>query len=184
MPVDPIFETVFKEIYGKPCWRVTPGHGSFLTFEFGDPHLDIREPVARKEDTPEPVYQDLSSRRVFIHGDWHLWIYCCEWRVFRESKLVGDSSSDARIQQAADFLDGQKLVRFSMRLPTVQCVFDFDLGGRLETRPCDRDSEQRLFFDQMAHKVLVLRADGFYSYHRSDEARTEEWKPIQELRPH
>ncbi|HET9839415.1 MAG TPA: hypothetical protein VFR84_14385 [Candidatus Angelobacter sp.] len=179
MPVDPIFDAVFKDIYGKPCWRVTPGHGSFLTLEFGNPHLEIREPITPRENTPQDVGEDLQSRRVSIHGDWHLWIYCCNWRVLRENELVGDSSSDSRIQRAADYLDGQKLVQFSIQVPSVQCVFAFDLGACLETRPYDHDSEQWLFFDQRASKVLTLRADGFYSYHRSDQAGEEEWLPIQ-----
>lgn len=183
MPIDPIFDALFKEIYGKPCWRVTPGHGSFLTLEFGDPHLEIREPMAPREDTPENVGEDLQSRRVFIHGDWHLWIYCCDWRVLREEKLVGDSSSDSRIQQAADYLNGQKLIHFSIRLPRIECAFGFDLGARLETRPYDRDSEQWLFFDQRTHKVLTLRADGRYSYHPSSQAGKEDWQPILVARP-
>jgi hypothetical protein len=37
------FEKVFKGILGKPCWDVKPGHGSFLTMEFGKPHLEVRE---------------------------------------------------------------------------------------------------------------------------------------------
>jgi hypothetical protein len=179
MPVDPIFETVFQEIYGQPCWRVSPGYGSFLTLEFGNPHLEIREPQVPKPGTTKRVRQLMMSRKVFIHGDWHLWIYCCEWKVFRRRELVGDSSSKSRIQRAADFLDGQKLVRFSIRPRRMQCVFEFDLGGRLETRPYDQRGEQWFFFIKPAHMVLTLRADGYYSYHRSDRAENEKWKRIQ-----
>jgi hypothetical protein len=177
MPVSPIFETVFKEIYGQPCWRATPGYGSFLTLEFGNPHLEIREPGVPRENVTKPVRELIMSRKVFIHGDWHLWINCCDWKVFRGKQLAGDSSTKARIQRAADFLDGQKLVRFSIRPRKVQCAFEFDLGGRLETRPYDHHSEQWFFFDR-AHMVLTLRADGYYCYDRSDVAAEKKWKSI------
>jgi hypothetical protein len=178
MPVDPIFETVFKEIYGKPCWLVKRGHGSFLTFEFGDPHLEIREPEVPKENVTGSLRQLMRSRKVFIHGDWHLWIYCCAWKVFRGKELVGDSSAKVAIRHAANFLDGQKLVGFSLRPYRVQCAFEFDLGGRLETRPYDRQSEQWLFYDHRPHMVLTLRADGYYQYGRSDVPPAKNWTQI------
>jgi hypothetical protein len=48
----------------------------------------------------------------------------------------------------------------------------------LETRPYDTQKEQWLFYDDRAHKVLILRADGFYSYERSDVPDSKRWKPI------
>jgi hypothetical protein len=178
MPIDPIFEKVFAEIYGRPCWRVSPGWGSFLTFEFGDPHLEVREPIQPKAKVSPRVSKDLMRRRIFIKGDWHLWIYCCDWKVFSKGKLIGKSTLQSSIQRAADALDGQKLTRFSIRSKQMRCVFEFDLGGVLETRPYDTQKEQWLFYDDRAHKVLILRADGFYSYERSDVPDSKRWKPI------
>jgi hypothetical protein len=177
--IDPIFETVFKEIYGKPCWQVKRGYGSFLTLEFGDPHLEIREPKVPKENVTGPVRQLMKSRLIFIHGDWHLWIYCCDWKVFHGKKLVGDSSTRVAMRHAANFLDGQKLVGFSLRPQRVQCTFEFDLGGRLETRPYDRRSEQWHFYDRREHMTLTLRADGYHQYDRSDVPPSGKWTPIQ-----
>ncbi len=34
----------FSPLYGMPCWNAKHGHGSFITFEFGEPHLEIHEP--------------------------------------------------------------------------------------------------------------------------------------------
>jgi hypothetical protein len=121
----------------------------------------------------------LARRRVFIHGDWHLWIYCCDWEVFSAGQLIGRSTSEATIQKAADILDGQKLVSFSMTAQPLRCRFEFDLDGRLETYPYDGESEQWLFYNSRNHMVLVLRADGVYSYSRSDRSDEKEWKPIQ-----
>ena len=42
-----IFQKVFREIYGKPCWNVKPGYGSFFSREFGKPHLEVRHQPSR-----------------------------------------------------------------------------------------------------------------------------------------
>lgn len=179
MQTDQIFEKVFKRVYDLPCWRVSLGWGSFLTFEFGEPHLDIREPSVSKGNVSEKVRKQLARRHVFIKGDWHLWINWCDWTVLRKKKLIGKSSSASTYPETADFLDGQKLVRFSILPKELRCVFEFDLGGRLETRPYDRHSDQWLFFDKRLHQVLVLRADGNYAYGPSDRLDHEDkWKPV------
>src|SRR6202521_1939253 len=70
--------------------------------------------VHRKEwltpDTSPRVQKVLARRNVFVHGEWHLWIYCCNWKVFTKGKRTGDSSTKPRIRLAADVLNGQKLI--------------------------------------------------------------------------
>jgi hypothetical protein len=34
----------FAKVYGRPAWRAQVGYGKFLTFEFGNPHLEISGP--------------------------------------------------------------------------------------------------------------------------------------------
>lgn len=41
----------FRPLYGLPCWNVRPGQGSFLTLEFGTPHLEIIEPREARHTT-------------------------------------------------------------------------------------------------------------------------------------
>ena len=178
MRVVPVFEKVFSKIYGKPCWLVRDGYGSTLTFEFGKPHLQVREPRAARNVSPR-IRAVLAKRRVFIHGDWHLWIYACDWKVFSRGKLVADSSTQSRAGRATSFIDGQKLTRFSISVKTLECSFHFDLGAILKTRPFDKVSEQWLLYDP-SHKVLTLRADGLYQHGRSDlPPAREKWLPIQ-----
>jgi hypothetical protein len=171
-------ERVVRRLYGKPCWGVKPGFGSFLTLEFGKPNLEVREPVVASKAASERVRQALARRRVQVHGEWHLWIYCCHWEVLSGNKRVGDSSSKTKIRRAAEFLNGQKLIGFAVSPGNVNCVFDFDLGASLKTRPYDKDGEQWLLYGP-SHKVLTLRADGFYTYQGSglheDRGR---WKPM------
>jgi hypothetical protein len=179
MPVSQTLERAFRKIYGKSCWGVKQGHGSFLTFEFGKPHLVVREPVIASRSASPRVRKALARRRAFARGQWHLWIYCCRWQVLSRGRIIAHSeSSDAKIQRAADLLNGQKLVRFSMSRK-LQCTLQFDLGGVLKTRPFDKDSEQWLLYGP-SKNILALRADSRYRYVRSDVPGNEgDWKLLQ-----
>ena len=178
--IDPTFEEVFKKVYGLPGWHVSPGWGSFLTFEFGAPYLEIREPITPKGKVSEKARRDLTRRAVSIRGEWHLWINCCNWNVLFNRKLIGESTSRRSYQDAADFLDGQKLTRVLIDSSESRSFFEFDLGGRLETSPYDVGSEQWMLFDRSVRKVLTLRADSHYSYDDFDCPNgNETWKPVQ-----
>jgi hypothetical protein len=180
-PILEVFEKAFGEIYGKPCWGVRAGYGSFLTMEFGKPHLEVREPIVASKDASVQVRKELVRRGVFVHGEWHLWIYCCDWEVLSKGKRIGDSSTKLKVRRAADCLDGQKLTRFSMSHRNVQCVFEFDLGATLRTRAYDKESEQWFLYEP-SQKVLSLWADGGYKHIRSDVSENKAWKPLQAKR--
>src|SRR6202044_1321814 len=117
---------VFEDILGKPCWDVKPGHGSFLTLEFGKPHLVVREPIAAKKARSAKVRSHLARRYVHVCGEWHLWIYGCDWEVRSKGKRIGDSSTKLGIRRAANILNGQKLIRYSILPRKVQSIFSFD----------------------------------------------------------
>jgi hypothetical protein len=180
MPVAQTLEKAFRRIYGMPCWGVKQGHGSFLTFEFGESHLVVCEPVIASRSVSSRAQEALARRRAFARGQWHLWIYCCSWQVLsRGRSLARSESSDTKIQRAADLLNGQKLVRFSVLPRKLQCIFEFDLGGILKTQPYDKKSEQWLLYEP-SKKVLILRADSRYKYARADTPSNEkDWKPLQ-----
>ena len=180
MRVATAFETAFEKIYGKPCWRVWKGIGSFLTFNFGKPHLEIREPIVASKEASQKVRESLARRNAVVKGDWILWIYCCSWEVLSHGRQVAHSeSSERRIVRAANLLDGQKLVRFSLVPRGLHCIFEFDLGGELRTRPFSRTHEQWLLYEP-TDKVLVLRADKRYSHHSSNAPdKAKDWKPVQ-----
>ena len=170
MQIAPIFHKVFREIYGKPCWNVKPGYGSFFTLEFGKPHLDVQEPTVASKGASRKVRRLLARRNVFVHGEWHLRIASCAWEVLSSGKNVGNGSTRLSMRRATDLLDGQKLIQFSFLPEKVWCVFEFDLGATLRTVPYDRKGEQWVLLtpDQRA---LTLRADRRYQYMRADLPR-------------
>ncbi len=155
-----------------------PGYGSFLTLEFGSPYLDVREPIIANKNASLRVRRHLARRCVFVHGEWHLWIYDCAWEIISGHKRVGNDSTRSGVQRAADLLDGQKLTRFSLVPKELRCVFDFDLGATLQTVPNNKKGEQWILYTPNK-KVLSLRADGRYQYMRSDQTGDKgQWKPI------
>lgn len=124
MPFDPQnpIQSVFADFIGRPAWQVQRGYGSFLTFEFGAPRLIVREPRTATSES-EKVRAGAARRLITARGDWHLWIYCCDWEVRSGGSLIGTSSDDDEaMARAAKILDGQKLSQVAigaLRAPRV-----------------------------------------------------------------
>lgn len=179
-----IVDDIFNPILGKPAWNVQYGIGSFLTFEFGDPHLVIREPREAKPGASRSVQRHLARRWIRVRGAWHLWIEHGEWRAYNLGKIIGDSNSSKRIlKKIASQFDGQALVRASVSEQADTC-FEFDLGGILEVFPGTPDVELPEMNDQWSlfeptGKVFTLRFDGYYC-HKSGQKLIcpEDWLPL------
>lgn len=108
-------QRLVRRLYGEPCWGVKPGVGSFLTLEFGKPNLQVREPVVATKGASASVRQTLARRQVRVHGEWHLWIYCCHWEVLSGNKRIGDSSTKTKMRCAAEFLLAKSSLAFRYR---------------------------------------------------------------------
>ncbi len=176
MPLDPTFDRCFAPLIGLPCWHVKPGYGSFITLEFGEPRLEIREPKdARKDATPK-VRKIFSQRKVTVRGQWHLWVYCCNWSIMKRDHIVGCSTDNDTVPAGTQFLDGQILTNATTD-SSFSSRFTFDLDGELTTRPRDADSEQWMLY-QPDGNVLSLRGDGTYCHSPSNtEQEHEQWMP-------
>jgi hypothetical protein len=175
-----LVEEVFRPLAGVPCWNVKRGYGSFLTLEFGAPYLEVRDPRPPKEGRSEKANRLLATRGVYVHGDWHLWIYCCNWRVFQGETVAGKSTSHLQMDNGARALDGQILTGIEVDLSAGIWNFQFDLGGCLATQRYARrsryyaeDKEQWLLY-QPDRMVLTVRADGKYSHQHGETRPSEE----------
>ena len=174
-------ERSFSKLRGKPCWGVTRGYGSFLTLEFGSPHLVVREPRTPVHSTSRRVRALFARRSVRVRGQWHLWIYCCEWLVRTKGDVVGDSTTSRRIDRAARELNGQKLLEVIINPRGARTRFVFDLGAELETKPFDRTREQWLLSEPSGH-VLSWRADRKYAYGPGNRPPSQkEWRSLARL---
>ena len=164
----------FDELFGVPSWNVKQGHGSFLTFEFGQPSLEIDE-VRYHEARPQ--FPATRSRLVTPRGEWHLWIYCCSWTIRQErTGLAHCESSSEVIDTACRVLAGQALTAVERAPLTRKVEFIFDLGGILETRGdgyTEADVSWMLF--RPDQRVFSYRHDGYYCL-GSVKSNADEWQ--------
>ncbi len=158
----------FAPLIGLPCWQVQQGVGSFLTLEFGIPHLRIAEPLR---------FRGSEKRRVTIAGEWHVWIYCCEWVLSNNGRdLVNSDDERADIAEALDVLDGQALESVEIDASNANTTFRFDLGGELSTRRAptgtyDEEPVDQWLLYQPNGDVLSLQSDGTYTTESGSETR-------------
>jgi hypothetical protein len=177
-----LIDKVFQPIIGKPCWQVQQGIGSFLTFEFGEPRLHIREPRQASEQASESVKRNAARRSIYVHGDWHLWVYICSWRIYlHDQELANDHLNRRAIKKAINELDGQAPTKVTIS-QDLRTTFEFDLGGRLETFPniedFDRDVDLWLLYEPSGD-VFTLRADGYYHHAPGNTLPQDyDWKPL------
>lgn len=158
-------EKVFANLYGIPCWNVQQGHGSFVTFEFGTPSLKIGKVYNRNPQDPNSH----ARRLVYPRGDWHLWVYCCEWRIAQNGNvLAANESTRECIAHACTVLNGQALKEFVYSTEKGTSRFLFDLGGKLNTGPYDDELLEQWMLYCPDGSVLTYRSDGAFAYGPSD----------------
>jgi hypothetical protein len=156
-----IIEKAFAPIRGIPCWNVRQGHGSFLTLEFGSPKLKIGEVRLRSSDDPYAY----GRRFISLHGDSHLWIYCCGWRIAQDGNVLAcNESTKESIATACRALEGQAFSEFSFRPEPGSSRFMFDLGGKISTGPYDDELLEQWMLYCADGNVLTYRSDGLFSH--------------------
>lgn len=149
---------------GRPAWCVCRGHGSAVTMEFGAPHLAVREPVQRVSDDTKKAHRSLLRRRVTPYGDWHLWIWCCHWRITSDSDEIANSEmADAAIENALNEIDGQKLLSVDATPDNATSVLRFEHGVEFQTWPwaeIDGDLADQWMLFMHSGEVFTHRQDG------------------------
>jgi len=125
---------VFAPLIGQLIWQVRLGFGTFMTAEFGQPHLRVREPMPARRTTTDVDRRILARRRVFVTGDWHLWIQNGEWSV-ATAHYTANASDNAPSAQCLGELEGQRLQSADKGGADKLLVLGFDLGGTLIVSP-------------------------------------------------
>lgn len=121
----PIMEVDIQEIkarvaplLGRKVWGASLGVGSFVTLEFGEQRL----PPIGKQQRP--------------HGEWHLWVYCCAWRLEKGNEVTA-GSEDPRdhLTTVIKQLDGLTLRSLEVLGPGLDSVFSFENDVTLRLFP-------------------------------------------------
>lgn len=167
----PPLETFISPVLGLPAWNVQQGHGSFLTFEFGEPNLVVYEYESERRGF---------RRNAYVRGEFHLWIYCCNWRALQDGKQTAFSEDSIEvIRTAAVNFNGQKLISIDVIPENGRSVFHFDLGGKLETWPYGDETTEEQWMIHAPTEAFSFRADGQYSIGSLDDPCNEAfWHPL------
>lgn len=132
----------------------------------------------------ERLWRFRARRLVTVQGDWHLWLYCCDWFLFAHGERVRNSENN--IEKVVKELNGQRLTAVTVNQLPGRSVFEFDLGARLCTRPHttrrqdaqDAHTEQWHLYEPSG-RVLGFRADGLYSHQSGNtQPDQQEWAAL------
>jgi len=151
----------FNPLIGLLAWQVRRGHGSFLTMEFGRPHLSVTEPIIARPDSDERVRRHLKRRRVFVSGDWHFWVQYGDWKLVTADGLLGSNDPPGSpLDECLGGLDGQRLLSVDVEKVTNSWVLNFDLGGLLKIWPSTETIEDLWALYIWNGDIISCQSDG------------------------
>ena len=129
-----IIEEIIKGLLGKKAWNARIGYGSFVTIEFGNPIVQEN---------------DQSS-----HGEWHLWVYICSWRIEKDNHIiVGDQDSKERMNETIKLIDGTTLESFEVLSTVLDAILRFSDGLTLRLFSILSNDEEN---DDSPHWMLYM----------------------------
>jgi hypothetical protein len=117
-----IIRSAFAPLAGLPCWQALGEFGTYLTFHFGVPKVDVTEP------TESIRFHRLTG----VQGQYVLRLEAYQWVAFQDGARLAKSESPRDvIRKTAGTLQGQKLIQIALRIRPAGGEFLFDLGGRV-----------------------------------------------------
>ena len=139
-------DSVIQRLIGLPIEQAQLGHGSFLTFDLGKPLKGEQE---RRE--------------------WHVWIYCCYWEMFRnESSVTHCEDNRLSISNSVESLAGRLFSKIAVGIDGGS-EFQFSDGTSIRTFPWEEEAESWMIYTPEGI-VLTLNSDGTWDYVRGDKS--------------
>jgi len=158
-----LVSTLCNEVAQLPCWHAQQGYGSYLTLEFGQPHLSTI------------FSRDPHKRKVTPQGEFELFIQCCYWTIEREGTLLAHcESSRPKIATALRAIDSKLLCNVVIDCISGNTDFEFEHDATLKTFPYEHLSREGTVFDSWhwfapENRVLTYSADGTYRLKQNGE---------------
>jgi len=128
-------EDIFAPLIGKIAFSLTQTYGSCFFIQFGDPYLQIREPIEPKHASSEKSKTSLRRRRVFVVGTWSLLVQDCNWMLTNEQRSVCQDDAVDDMENLFRGVEGQYLVSARCVEETNSCTLEFDMGASLRLWP-------------------------------------------------
>ena len=150
----------FEQLAGLPCWNVKAEYGSWLSLNFGTPHLETRE------GNPDAKIGSLKRRAVFVTGEFRVWVEMGAWEILENGKRIYHSDqSRAYLRRAASRLDSQKISVVALLGDEKTTVFSFDQGSQLHVRSVETaDADEGQWHVYCHGNCLTLLANWTLEY--------------------
>ena len=146
-------QAIIKPLLGKKAWGVFLGFGSFITLQFGS-----SVPLERMPKLP--------------HGEWHLWITYCAWRLEEKDVfLAGCEDPRPELEQAVQHMEGLPLCSVLITAPAMETVLTFGDGVVLRLFPVHSIEAESWKLYTPDGKVLCIGPGAKWSYKSSSEPR-------------
>jgi hypothetical protein len=144
---------IVRTLIRQRPWRLKLGVGSFVTIEFGKP-----------EANPSGLVR---------HGEWHLWLYMCNWKLKRTGKALADSQGDrTSIESVFQNLELGSVKEVRIPRSSVDLQIEFDSGVNLwTTSTSKRDKVEQWMLFTPERKCLSAFGNQSYEYAPIDESR-------------
>jgi|SRR5882762_6011271 len=143
---------IFSDLIGRPPWGVRLGEGSFLTMEFGKPEANQSNGI--------------------VHGEWHLWLYMCMWRIETKEKVLAGSEDDrTSIKLLLETLDFGATQGADINLPSLDLSIRFSSGVSLTTFSCTTRSDEQWMLFTPGGNILTAYGGGAFHYGMANEPR-------------
>ena len=142
-------QALINPILSQKAWGTSLGFGSFITLEFGN-------------------LLPSNQERQQTHGEWHLWIYDCAWRI-EEGNEVLASSEDPRpkLELAVQRLEGLALNSVELLPPAWDTVFRFDEQVVLRSFSIYSEESEHWMLYTPDRKVISVGPGSSWSYESS-----------------
>jgi hypothetical protein len=148
-------EALFQPLIGQRAWGAKIGWGSFVTIEFGSKHLEHHH----------------------YRGDWHLWLYQCDWMLKSKTHELANSESKRGLMQTAiDNLNQLELegLAFEQHQMWTEFIFQRDLRLRCQPYPDAEPNEECWMLFMPDKRVASLVTQGVRYEPSFNAARLEE----------
>lgn len=135
-----------SSLIGKKAWNVSLGEGSFITIEFGKPCLSAENATK-------------------IHGEWHLWIYCCAWRLEQENEVIAASEDPrSKLEEAIKKLEGLRIQSIDLFSPAFDTLLTFEQQTFLRLFPIYSEEYEHWMLFTPDENVLTIGPGTDWSY--------------------
>jgi hypothetical protein len=120
-----------NSLLGKKPWGIALGLGSMLTMEFGS--------------------QDPRQSAVNVHGEWHLWLYMCSWRLESDKEIIiACEDEPEKIKKLLTEISWTEVSSVSLSQPSLDLEITFHNQCKIRTFSVnasdDHETQQWIFF--------------------------------------